>query len=248
MNLPWRSPPPTIVASRSEVHVWRVQLDTTSSLLKELIPTLSTDEIETADRFHAKIDRLRSLQSRGVLRNILGRYTGMEPSALRLAVNRYQRPHLAPHNNLDFNVSHSADLIVIAVAWQRAVGVDIEYIRPVPNADGVAARFFSAREQEFLQSLAPEQRQRGFFQCWTRKEAYIKALGTGLSTPLNTFTISLHDSETAEFVVDGVDDRAWQVKELDVSPGYVAALAVEAPGQDSDDWQAVCWDWAESPT
>lgn len=246
LDLEWRSPQAKITLSRSEVHVWRVQLDPTVSRLQKLVSTLSAEEIKKADRFHSNIDRLRSLQSRGVLRDILGRYTQIKPSAIRLTKNSYDRPHLTPRNDLDFNVSHSSNLILIAIARERSVGVDIERLRSVANADGVAQQFFSGPENDFLQALPLAERQRAFFQCWTRKEAYVKALGTGLSTPLNEFTVSLANKDTPSLVINNADEFAWHVRELDAGDNYVAALAVETTAEsDAADWHLACWDWTQ---
>jgi 4'-phosphopantetheinyl transferase len=154
---------------------------------------LSHDEIARAERFHFERDRRRFVVGRGLLRAILGRYMGIESERLRFRYGEYGKPYLAEEYGgkaLQFNVAHSQDMALYAIARDREVGVDIEYIRPFPNLMQIAEQFFSARENIALQAVPEHLKDEAFFTCWTRKEAYIKARGDGLSLPLDRFDVS----------------------------------------------------------
>lgn len=226
-----------------EVHVWRTGLDMAPSGLADLRQILSPDERERADRFHFEADRRRAVIGRGYLRLLLGRILDLPPNKLRFEYDEFGKPGLIPKHRLplQFNVSHSGDLILIAITMGRAVGVDVERIRADLDPDEIAARFFSADECKILASLAGPHRYKAFFTCWTRKEAYLKAKGVGLSLPLDQFDVSFLPDEEPRLLAtrpDPAEARRWRLRELNVSGDYAAALA--APGST---WKLRCWNW-----
>lgn len=217
--------------STDDVHVWRIPLDVPPATLDRLASLVSGDERDRADRFYFDRDRNRFLAARGALRMILGSYLDSDPSLLSFHYGPRGKPSLAG-SPLEFNLTHSAGLALCAVALGRRLGIDVEALRPLPDAAAIAERFFSDAERRALRSVTEAQRTLAFFQCWTRKEAYIKAIGEGLSMPLDRFDVSLLPGEPARLLaVAGDPDapRRWTLHDLDPGPGLVAAIAVEGP-------------------
>jgi len=227
-----------------QVDVWRIRLDVPNDLLGTLEKMLSADESERAARFYFPIHKDRFIAAHGCLRDILARYLDLDPRTLSFATNDYGKPHLSEvssKHGLEFNLSHSRDFALIAVTRDRAVGVDVEYLREEDSREEIASRFFSEREVSDLRSLPPEQRETAFFNCWTRKEAYIKAHGLGLSLPLDSFDVSLILGEPAILRAtrpDPLEAARWTMKHLEVQLSYVGAVAVEGR-----DLEFRLWDW-----
>src|SRR5262249_1396986 len=172
----WNPPPGHPEWPDGEVHVWRATLSLPASLVAGLEPILSADEQARARRFRFDDDRRRYLGGRGLVRVLLGRYLQIAPGQLRFDYTRFAKPHLAgvlASRSLQFNLSHSGEFLLIAVAAGRALGVDVEQIRPDIGVEAIAARFFSPNEQAALERLPVPARVNAFFDCWTRKEAYI---------------------------------------------------------------------------
>jgi 4'-phosphopantetheinyl transferase len=215
------------------VHVWQARLDQFAGQQGQMLDLLSADERERAERFHFAKDRRHFIAARVLLRTLLGRYLSLPPQRLSFSYSPYGKPALAGEGEsraLRFNVSHSYGLALYAVAREREVGVDVEYIRHDVVSDSIAEHFFSAREVATLRSLPAELQPRAFFNCWTRKEAFIKARGDGLSFPLDQFEVSLDPQEPAALVSIRSDRREasrWSLQALPVEEGYVAALAVK---------------------
>jgi len=209
-----------------EVHVWRVELMQPEHVIQALRSTLEQDELFRADRFHFEKDRRAFVVSRGFLREIIGRYTNTRPEQLRFAYGPYGKPAL--EGRLRFNMSHSHDLALIALTEDHELGVDVEYMRADFASADIARRFFSPVEVEVFNSLAQEDQVAAFFRCWTRKEAFIKATGKGLSQPLEGFDVTLGPREPAALLrVDGEDASRWTLSDVKIDEGYAAALAVE---------------------
>jgi 4'-phosphopantetheinyl transferase len=228
---------------KDEIHVWRTTLDMVPSDFARLRQILSPDERERADRFHFELDRRRGVIGRGYLRLLLGKILDLPANKLQFEYDEFGKPSLISRQGLtlQFNVSHSGDLILIAITMGRAVGVDVERIRTDLDPDSIAAHFFSANECKILASLAGPVRYNAFFSCWTRKEAYLKARGIGLSLPLDQFDVSfLPDQEPRLLATrhDPAEARLWKLQALDVASDYAAALA--APGST---WRLKCWNW-----
>ncbi len=233
--------------SIEEVHVWSAELDQTVSRVDNLQQTLDRSERARAERFCFRRDRNHFIVAHGLSRVILSRYLNIEPGDLRFCYNPYGKPTLAKEfegDRLRFNLSHSHSLVLYAVTRAREIGIDIEYVRPDLAYEQIAERFFSPREVAALHTVPINHQLKAFFNCWTRKEAYIKARGEGLSLPLDRFAVSLAPEEPAallNIVGDPHETSRWSLRELDLAPGYVAALAVEG-----HDWRLKCWQWAKA--
>ncbi len=243
---PWQFAAPNITLSDDEVHVWRASLEAPASELQNLRKILADDEVRRADRFRFPKDRHHYTVARAVLRILLGRYLNLNPEEIRFEYNAYGKPDLdstAGDDALKFNLSHSGKLVLYAFTRHREVGIDIEWIlRRLDQTEGIAERYFSARENAALRPLPEHLKQEAFFNCWTRKEAYIKARGKGLSLPLDQFDVTLRPGEPAELLETRDDPQhaaRWTMQKLMPGPDYIAALVVEGDG-----WHMKCWQWA----
>ena len=216
-----------------EVHIWFRSLDTAGVDAPAVLPCLSADECQRAQRFHYDQHRNEFILSRGTLRLVLASYLGEPPGRLRFEYAEQGKPALAKahsEHRLSFNLSHTYGMMLLAVVRQRSVGVDIEKIRSDFNVREIAERFFSVAEQSGLRRLPEEEQYEVFFRCWTRKEAYIKATGEGLSLPLRDFDVSL-DADSAALVATRPDENEaqhWKMLNLRIAPGYAAAAAIAA--------------------
>ena len=243
-TLPWRLPTKDLVLGSDEVHVWRASLDLEISQIQILQPTLTADERARAGRFYFQKDREHFIVARGLLRVILGHYLRMEPSKLRFCYGNHGKPALAREvggDGLRFNSTRSHGLALYAITRNREIGVDLERVRPGVAEEHIAEQFFSPREADTLRALPINTRKEAFFNCWTRKEAYMKAKGEGLSLPTNRFEVSLVPGEPAALLsTDGDPQEAshWSLQELTPGPGFVGALAVEGTG-----WRPEFWEW-----
>ncbi|MEW5989008.1 MAG: 4'-phosphopantetheinyl transferase superfamily protein [Chloroflexota bacterium] len=244
MALSWPIPPAGLSLPEDEVHVWQVSLEQPDVTVQRLVQTLSDDEWSKAQRFYFERDRRRYVIGRGVLRAILGRYLGLAPETIRFTYGDRGKPALAIDLNgdfLHFNLSHSGEMALYAFARGQELGVDIEVIRPLDDAEPIARRFFSAREVADFLSVPVDQRPPAFFNCWTRKEAYIKAVGVGLAHPLDKFVVSLIPGQPAALLHEDDEPDApgrWSIQSLDPGPGYVGALAIA-----KRDYQSRLWQW-----
>jgi 4'-phosphopantetheinyl transferase len=245
----WEEPPVDLALLSDDIHVWRASLDQPAACAQRLAQTLSAEERWRAERFHFERDRLRFIVSRGVLRMILGRYLGIEPGRLQFDYSLHGKPSLAKMPNrgggkIYFNLSHSHGLALYAIAQEQEIGIDLEYIRPIVEADQIVQQFFSNRERAMFCALPMNQKQGAFFNCWTRKEAYLKASGRGLDWPLDKVEVSLAPGEPARLLSiagDHQEASSWFIQALTPVPGYVAALAVKGHG-----WQFNYWDFDET--
>jgi 4'-phosphopantetheinyl transferase len=219
---------------RDEVHVWRASLDRAESS-QELERCLNAVERTRAARFCQARDRRRFIAAHAVLRRLLAAYCRCDPLALHFAAGPWGKPFLAvPAADLCFNLSHSGELAVYALTRGADIGIDIEYRRAELASDEIATRFFAPEEVAALRALPPRDRTAAFFRCWTRKEAFIKARGEGLSLLLHRFAVSLAPEPRAALLsIDGSEAAAaeWSVSELPAPEGYTAALAVRARGR-----------------
>ena len=227
----WRMGPASPVIWPNEVHVWKIHLKAPGLCDNRTI--LSTDERIRASRFRFHTDSDRFIAARSSLRTILARYLWTQPAELKFGVNPFGKPHLTGSQDklgLRFNLSHSHDMALLAVARNRDVGVDIEFRRSDFVSDDVARRFFSRSERNQLGAIAPEQKTEAFFNCWTRKEAYIKARGEGLSFPLDQFDVSFAPGASPALLgnrLDATEVSRWSFEALSPANGYAAAVTVE---------------------
>jgi 4'-phosphopantetheinyl transferase len=231
----WNHSPTSIELGEDEAHVWRASLDQDTKVIANLATLLSQDEYQRAARYHRPVDRDRFIAGRGILRKIISAYLALTPGQLQFTYNEYGKPAVSDDQNdraIIFNLSHSAELILYAVTRGRIVGIDIEYIREDFATLDIAEHFFSKDEVAALKLLPTDQRTTGFFNCWSRKEAFIKAKGMGVSYPLDRFTVSLAPSEPPALLKVDDDEREvtrWKMYELKPGAGYTAALIAAEP-------------------
>lgn len=240
--LHWGPPPPHPGLGEG-VHVWCAPLNPPDDVVRRYRELLAPDEWARADRFRFDQHRRQFTVARGVLRTLLGRYLEVDPRRVEFRYGSHGKPELGgalAGSDLRFNVSHSGELALYAVSRGRELGVDIELVHPMDDGMEIAERFFSAAENVVFRSLAASAREEAFFNCWTRKEAYIKAVGEGLSFPLHAFDVSLAPGEPARLLGARDPEQAarWTLRELDPAPGYKAALVAEGDG-----WEVECWAW-----
>jgi 4'-phosphopantetheinyl transferase len=214
-----------------EIHVWHASVDDLGPRLAVLDVLLNNEERTRAQRFHFPRDRNQFCVARGMLRSLLAAYTGIAAADVPLEYSRSGKPEL-PQSvgpRLHFNIAHSHDCVVGAFASGRRVGIDVEWVRELHDADGIVARYFSPEENAAYRKLTGEARARGFFNGWTRKEAFVKALGEGLGHPLAGFTVSLTPGEPARLLAVPSDQAAakWTLCDLALDPSYVCALVAE---------------------
>jgi 4'-phosphopantetheinyl transferase len=238
----WSLPPANFKLGEDEAHIWRTGPDLKPATLAKLEKSLSPDEREKAARFHFEKDRRRYVIAHGVLRALVGHYSGEDGHALRFCSNQWGKPFVEGlTTNLDFNLSHSGEIVLHGFTLGRQIGIDHELIRPDFATQEITERFFSPAEASRLRSLPSELQVRAFFNCWTRKEAYIKGRGKGLSIGLDKFEVSFAPGERAALLVDRNDPQAinrWSVHELELGAEYVGALAVEGK-----DMPLCFWKW-----
>jgi 4'-phosphopantetheinyl transferase len=213
-----------------EVHLWDFNLDQQSPNSLKLL--LSDDESLRAGRFHFTKDRNHFIAARGLLRKLLAAYLGDNPTSLKLLYGQKGKPYIAEtrQTSINFNLAHSHGMAIYAFSQGRELGVDLEYVREDLADEKIAERFFSATEINALRAVPLELRKQAFFNCWTRKEAYIKARGEGLSMPLDEFDVSLAPGEPAALLNNYKDTgeiSRWRMESVPVAQGYVAALVVE---------------------
>ena len=213
------------------VDIVGVRLDAPAEVSAALWQLLSRDERERAEKFRYAEHRQHYIVARASLRRLLAERLCIDPRAVEFVETRYGKPRLAPvHGSADveFNLSHSGILALYAFTSGRAVGVDVELIREVPDADDLAERFFSPTETASLRALPLDQRSLAFLACWTRKEAFIKALGLGLSCPLDAFDVTIDPDAPARItrIEERIDRVAnWTMQAFTPSPCYIAAVA-----------------------
>ena len=215
------------VAHGAEIVVAR--LDAGRDVIERETTLLSHDESQRAARFVRARDRGRFIVARATLRRLLGSRLDLPPEAIALVTGPFGKPELAPHQSrsgLRFNLSHCDGIAVFGFSWDREIGVDVEAVRTLPDADRIALRFFSGNESKAYFDLRPADRPLAFFNCWTRKEAFIKALGEGLGFPLDRFDVSLAPGEPARLLrVDNEPGErcGWALDDFVPAAGFVGA-------------------------
>ena len=235
----WAVPPAHLTLADDALHVWRASLPLAPQRLQALRQTLSPDEIERAERFRFPVHREHFIAARGQLRAIVSRYLGIEPAQIPFRYSDHRKPSLAVDTNIQFNLSHSRDLVLYAFTRNRELGVDIEWINAEFASDDVARHYFSPNEYAQLNALPEAIRHEVFFTIWTRKEAYIKAHGAGLSLPLHDFDVTVQPGEAPQLLASRIDPQEvqrWSMAELHPHPEYKATVMAER-----QDWQLHCW-------
>ena len=224
-----------------EVHVWRVELDQRAEVVDEFWKSLEPYESDRANRFHFETHRRGFVVSRGFLRWAIGRYLRTRPDGLRFSYGPYGKPALDGPNQdsrLRFNLSHSHGVALFAFTEDKQLGIDVEHIREDFATEEIARRFFSRLEVESLCSLPVEQQTGAFFRCWTRKEAFIKATGKGLSQSLDQFDVTLAPEVPAALLSVSDDEaKRWSMFDVEVGEGYAGALCVEGRVTEVSYWE-----------
>ena len=243
----WQIPEKFPALLADEAHVWRIKISDFIGHLEKFFALLSLQERQRANRFVFSQDEQSFIIVHGVLRSLLAKYLNIDPKEIRFAVNSHGKPKLVNFNNkktgfpacagndgqINFNISHSHDMALLAFAKDIEIGVDIEYMKDKVNCIDIARRFFSTREAAELAKLPKKEQQQAFFHCWARKEAFIKAIGQGLSFPLRQFIVNIDPDEGTDLLleVDSSKYQAnnWSLIALSVDDQYVAALATANP-------------------
>jgi 4'-phosphopantetheinyl transferase len=216
---------PLALADRG-VHIWTIRTDASEFVAAKFQSILTDDERDRAGQLRFDHLRRQFVVTRGALRCLLGSYLNSR-AQIRFEYGPSGKPSVTTPSEIQFNVTHSGSIAAFALTMNCALGIDLEQIREMPDLVNVARRFFCAQETADLLALAPEQRCAAFFRCWTRKEAYLKAIGNGLSTPLDSFRVTLHPDQPAQLVHIAYQEeeaRMWTLHNLDMGPTYAAAL------------------------
>jgi len=228
----WSLPEHDLTLSPSEVHVWRAKLDEEGRSQTIYKPLLSPDELIVANRFFFEHDRIRYITSRGTLRFILANYLSMDPQMISIVQGQFGKPLLEndPHH-IQFNLSHSNGLGLFAFTIGHRIGIDVERILPLRDFEQIADFFLSPNEMEALDRLPGESRLDGFYAAWTRKEAFVKALGVGIGNSLDKFEVNVSPDEEPVITAlhqEIANGSVWRLLDLKPDPNYAAALAVDS--------------------
>jgi 4'-phosphopantetheinyl transferase len=243
-NRSWCLPPQHIELGRNEVHVWSASLDLPNRYLSQLAQTLSGDEHRRAEQFYIERDKRRFVAGRGLLRVILGHYLHVEPRQLQFCYGMQGKPYLTGEFYecaLRFSVAHSHELAIYAFTLGEDIGVDLEHTRILPEAEKIASRLFSTRENAAWLRLPAEQKRDAFYVCWTCKEAYVKALGNGLAQSLGQLDVSslLREPARSSWVIlDPVEKLRWSLETMVPAPDYIGALAIAL-----SEYSLSCFQW-----
>ncbi|MGD0270003.1 MAG: 4'-phosphopantetheinyl transferase superfamily protein [Candidatus Sulfotelmatobacter sp.] len=232
----------SLMLPEDEVQLWRADLEAIGVDESRWQQVLSSDELTRASRFHFSRDRQRFVAGRALLRTILAGYLRTDANGLTFSYSKKEKPSLASdhaESGVTFNVSHSGGIALLAFTRGREIGVDVEQVRQDSDLEAIARRFFSMHEQNQLAALPAEKRIDAFLRCWTRKEAYIKATGDGLSLPLNQFDVSLEVGEANALVAtrpDSSEAGHWLLREVPAGSGYMAAVCVRGKSWKLKNW------------
>jgi len=217
--------------NRDDVHLWFAHVPRHAPQIAEYKALLSSDELDRMVRFRFERDQESFAFVHGILRNLLGSYLDISPMELRFDYSEHGKPSISvpAETDIEFNLSHTAGTVLVGICLNREIGVDIEKVRNDFEVMGIAAKFFTDSEQESLLRLPEPERAQAFFQCWTRKEAVLKARGDGLSFPLDRVEVSVTPDEAIvelQIGLEPVETQRWRVLPLNVPVGYAAAVAL----------------------
>lgn len=215
---------------KNEIHIWRKRLDDCNSDVNKYECILSRDELEKAHRFKFEKDKNYYIVGRGTLREILSKYLNADSAKLKFSYSQNGKPSLE-NNKLKFNLSHSNGYAAYAFTTDDEIGIDVEYMREIPDILQVSERFFSEMERDELNKIGENQLELGFFNCWTRKEAFLKAIGDGLSYPLENFSVTLNPKDEPKifWIKDHPDKiKFWSLYNLPAAIHYVSSVAIKA--------------------
>jgi 4'-phosphopantetheinyl transferase len=238
-GFPPRSPESGMKLEPGEIHVWSVRLDPPAAEVERLGRSLAEDEWARASRFRFEKHRRQYVVGRGALRTLLAAYLGIRPEAVRFRYGPRGKPFLESPEDLQFNLSNSDEMALVGFVRGPEIGVDVEYLRPMPDCEQISERFFSESERRVLRGIPQPTKEEAFFNCWTRKEAYLKAVGEGLAAPLDSFDVTLAPGDPPRMLtLEGDPERAarWFFRHLVPAEKYVGALAIEGGA-----WEVKVW-------
>ncbi len=241
----WHTPIEEMTISPNTVHIWKVKLTPQENQLSALQNLLSPDERHRAQRMKFQQHRNAFIAAHSALRLLLGRYLNVAASSIKFCQEAQGKPSLlmpSPTPHLLFNLSHSPHCALYAFALEREVGIDLEYKHRTMNCQSLIERVCSEQEKAVIAKLEPDEQQQIFLACWTRKEAYLKATGKGISFPLHAITVSLSPTAPASLLkveTDAQEPQRWAMQEILVDADHVGALVVEG-----HNWNSVYWEWS----
>ena len=244
LNIIWQNSPDQPLLANNRVHVWRANLDLPMTEIERLAAFLSTDEIARTNKFHFLEHKRRFIVARGILRQLLGNYLQISPNKIEFEYSDRGKPRLAASmgdNSLQFNVSHSLNYALYGFTDNHLIGVDLEFLREIRDATKLAKRFFTYREFQLIANLKCEEQQKAFFQLWTAKEAYLKAIGTGLSNSLTDIEITFDCAKKPKLLAVGENIATagnWSMYHFIPAANYVAAIIIntQIPKQQINFW------------
>ena len=242
-QFPARRPEPGPALGPGEIHVWSVDLNPSPAAVEALGHLLSADEWERARRFRFEQHRRQYVVGRGALRTLLAAYLGDRPERIAFTYGPRGKPFLETSlasSGLHFNLSNSADLALVGLVRGIEIGVDVEYLKPMPDCEEISERFFSESERQVLRSLPRELKEEAFFNCWTRKEAYLKAVGEGLAAALDSFDVTLSPGDAPRMLTLKGDPDAsarWFFRHLRPAQDFIGAVAI-----DGGQWSVATWE------
>src|SRR5215203_1604983 len=240
----WLNSPDNLILSDDEAHVWRADLNLNESFQSSFLKLLSPDEKNRAKKFRFAKDSQNFIIARGILRLLIGKYLEINPAEISFQYSESGKPSIINNNSLQFNISHSRDIALFAFTKNFNIGVDVEFVNSNIEAKEIAANFFSTNEIKNLLALPEQQQTLGFFYCWTRKEAFIKAVGEGLSFPLDKFEVSLEPNKPAKLLATNrqpEDISKWSIFSLSPEANFVGSLVSEGLIE-----KVKCWNWQKS--
>lgn len=224
----------------NEVHLWYLNVEDHKNRLAVYEELLDNEEKEKAYRYKFDKDRNCSIIARGVLRTLLGSYSNELPERITFSFGPFGKPEVYNNSGIQFNISHSRDAIVLGFIKNDAIGVDVEFMDEKIDALQIAKHFFSNEERVALSAVSEDERVEAFYNCWTRKEAFIKALGDGLSFPLDQFVVSLTPALKAELLKtkwDQMEKEKWALHSFNPEKKYVSAFTVNGKVSDIKLWK-----------
>ncbi len=241
-GFPARSAAAGLELKPGKIHIWSVPLDPPADQVERLGRSLAADEWQRANRFRFERHRRQYAVGRGALRALLAAYLETRPELIQFTYGPRGKPFLAETHgvgDLQFNLSNSHELALVGFVLGPEIGVDVEHLRPMPDCEQIAERFFSESERQVLRGIPFPAKQEAFFNCWTRKEAYLKAVGEGLAAPLDSFDVTLAPGEPPRMLtLRGDAERAarWWFQHLLPADEYIGAVTIEGGAWEVETW------------
>ena len=237
----WLNAPDNLILSGEDAHIWRADLEVDEYIQTSFLKLLSPDEKNRAQKFRFAKDSRNFIVARGILRSLIGKYLEINPAEISFQYNKFGKPGIAYNNSLQFNISHSKNIALFAFTKRFNIGIDVEFVNPNIEVKDIASNFFSTNEITNLLALPDKDQALGFFNCWTRKEAFIKAVGEGLSFPLDKFEVSLEPGKPAKLLATHWEPEAvskWSIYSMSPGANLVGSLAIEGVIE-----QVKFWNW-----